>query len=195
MRAFFRSTKAQVSTFFILVGSILLGRASASCWMRTRYCPRLNDRSCVIAGFGYEFDKVRARISELNLTGSVRLVGRVDEAGRSKLLAGCRLVCFPSQEEMFGMVITEACAAARPVIYWDLPPMNEIADKAGCIAVPPFDVTAYAAAMRDLIEASDEEILARGRACRARVQNYRWDAIAIEQEEFYLERMSRVTRR
>jgi len=157
--------------------------------------PEANRPELVIAGFGYEFDKVRARISELGLTGSVRLVGRVDEAGRSTLLAGCRFICFPSREEMFGMVITEACAAARPVIYWDLPPMNEIADKAGCVAVPPFDVTAYAAAMRDLIEASDEEILARGRACRARVQNYRWDAIANEQEEFYLERMSRVTRR
>jgi phosphatidyl-myo-inositol alpha-mannosyltransferase len=151
---------------------------------------KVNRRKLVIAGFGFEFDAVRAKISDLGLADDVQLVGRVDAAQRSKLLAGCRFVCFPSREEMFGMVITESCAAARPVIYWDLPPMNEIADKAGCIAVLAFDVTAYAAAMRELSEATDEEIAARGRACRARVHNYRWDAIAREQEDFYLERSS-----
>ena len=148
--------------------------------------PKVNRRKLVIAGFGFEFDAVRAKISDLGLADDVRLVGRIDAAQRSNLLAGCRFVCFPSREEMFGMVITEACAAARPVIYWDLPPMNEIADKAGCIAARAFDVAAYAAAMRELSEATDEEIAARGRACRARVQDYRWDAIAREQEDFYL---------
>jgi phosphatidylinositol alpha-mannosyltransferase len=152
--------------------------------------PKIRRRKLIIAGFGFEFDAVRARILELGLVNDVRLLGRIDAAKRSELLTGCRFVCFPSREEMFGMVITEACAAARPVIYWDLPPMNEIADKAGCIAAPAFEVVAYAAAMRKLSEATDEEIAARGRACRARVQNYRWDAIAREQEEFYLERSS-----
>ena len=149
----------------------------------------------VIAGFGYEFDAVRARISDLGLTGQVRLPGRVDAAGRAELLSGCRFVCFPSREEMFGMVIAEACAAARPVIYWDIPPMNEIADKAGCVAVQPFDIGGYTAAMQKLIEASDAEIVARGLANRARVQHYRWDAIARQQEGFYLEQLDRRARR
>jgi glycosyltransferase involved in cell wall biosynthesis len=93
------------------------------------------------------------------------------------------------------MVIAEACAAARPVIYWDIPPMNEIADKAGCVAVQPFDIRDYTAAMQKLIEASDEEIVARGLANRARVQHYRWDAIARQQEGFYLEQLDRRARR
>jgi glycosyltransferase involved in cell wall biosynthesis len=153
--------------------------------------PELGRPDLVIAGFGFEFDAVRARVSELGLTDQVRLPGRVDAAGRAKLLSGCRFVCFPSREEMFGMVITESCAAARPVVYWDIPPMNEIADRSGCIAAPAFDVAAYSAAMRALVEAPDAEIIARGRACRARVQDYRWDAVAERQEAFYLERADR----
>src|SRR5438132_11787919 len=39
----------------------------------------------------------------------------------------------PSREETFGMVITEACAAAKPVIHFDVAPMNEVADGAGCL--------------------------------------------------------------
>jgi hypothetical protein len=69
--------------------------------------------------------------------------------------------------------------------------MNEIADRSGCIAAPAFDVAAYSAAMRALVEAPDADIIARGRACRARVQDYRWDAVAKRQEAFYLERADR----
>ena len=95
---------------------------------------------------------------------------------------------------MFGMVITEACAA-RPVIYWDIPLMNEVADGAGCIAVRPFDISGYAAAMQSLVDATDAEIMARGRACSARVMTYRWDAIAAEQEDWYLEQVKLRDRR
>lgn len=144
----------------------------------------------IVAGFGYDWEAVHAKIAALGVGETVELPGRIGAEGRRRLLAECRFVCFPSREETFGMGITEACAAARPVVHFDLPPMNEIASGAGCLAVPAFDVGAYAAAMQALIEAPDEEVHARGLACRARVQTYRWNAIAARQETFYEERMA-----
>ena len=83
------------------------------------------------------------------------------------------------------MVIAEACAAARPVIYFDRPPMNEVASGSGCIAVPAFDVEALTSAMELLRDASDDEIASRGAACRTSVLDYRWDSLAAKQEAFY----------
>jgi phosphatidylinositol alpha-mannosyltransferase len=141
----------------------------------------------VLAGFGWENDAVAELGSSLGVGDTVHNVGRVDEKGRRRLLEECRFVVFPSREETFGMVITEACAAGRPVVHFDLPPMNEVADHAGCISVPAFDVEGFSAAMRSLSYAPDQEIIARGNACRMRVLDQRWDAVAARQESFYLQ--------
>jgi glycosyltransferase involved in cell wall biosynthesis len=45
--------------------------------------PELGRPDLVITGFGFEFDAVRARVSELGLNDQVRLPGRVDAAGRA----------------------------------------------------------------------------------------------------------------
>jgi glycosyltransferase involved in cell wall biosynthesis len=145
----------------------------------------------LIAGFGWEWDALRDLAQRLGVAATVEVLGRVDEAERRALLARARFLAFPSREETFGMVITEACAAARAVVHWDLPPMNEVADRAGNIAVPAFDVAAYAAAMARLLAEPDDALLARGRANRERVAGHRWDAIADRQEQFYLETLER----
>ncbi|MGH6821981.1 MAG: glycosyltransferase family 4 protein [Methylocella sp.] len=141
----------------------------------------------VIAGLGWEEEGVERLARELGVGGTLQFVGRVNAAQRRRLLERCRFVAFPSREETFGMVITEACAAARPVVHFDVPPMNEVASGAGCLSIPAFDVRAYANGMAQLLSASDAEVAARGQACRSRVAAQRWDLIAVRQEAFYLE--------
>jgi len=145
----------------------------------------------VLAGFSCDWDGVEAFARELDVGGDIRFVGRVDAAERARLLENCRFVCFPSREETFGMVITEACAAAKPVIHFDVAPMNEVANGAGCLAIEPFNIQSYASAIERLSNASDAEMVHRGMACRHRVQDYRWDNIARRQENFYLETIER----
>ncbi len=145
----------------------------------------------IIAGHGWEHAATERRAGELGVAATTRVLGRVGAVERRDLLAACRFAVFPSREETFGMVITEACAASRPVIHFDLPPMNEIARGAGNIAVPAFDIPLFAEAMASLAHAHDAEIVARGRACRAHVQDQRWDAVAARQEAFYLEAVAR----
>ncbi|MCA1971273.1 MAG: glycosyltransferase family 4 protein [Caenispirillum sp.] len=139
----------------------------------------------VMAGDGFEMDRLRTTIASLGLTNWVRLEGKVGAAQRAELLRDCRYVCIPSREETFGMVILEACAAAKPVIVFDKWPMNEVAVRGGCELVPPFDIDAFGCAMVRLATEDAGRLAERGRLCRQRAGEYRWDEIARRQEAFY----------
>jgi glycosyltransferase involved in cell wall biosynthesis len=139
----------------------------------------------VLAGHGFEWEAVRALLGELGLEQWVVLAGRVDAAQRAELLARSRFVCCPSREETFGLVILEACAAGRAVVLFDREPMNEVAPPLGCVAVPAYEVDAYAEAMRRLILADADELGRRGTICRRWAQRFRWNTVAERQEEFY----------
>ena len=139
----------------------------------------------VLAGGGNGLEQVQQLVQLAGLQRWVRFDGMVDAAGRAALLRDCRFVCVPSREETFGMTILEACAAARRVVVFDRPPMNEVAPRHGCLFVPGFDVAAYAGAMQQLIAADATEMLAHGLYCRAWARQYSWDAIAARQERFY----------
>ncbi len=139
----------------------------------------------VLAGHGFEGGQVSALARRLGVLETISLPGRVDAATRARLLQDCRFVCVPSRDETFGMVISEACAAGKPVVLFDKAPMNEVAAPDACSVVPPFDVAAYSAAMQRLSRLSDAAILTLGASCRAWAQHYRWDAVAAAQESFY----------
>jgi hypothetical protein len=91
----------------------------------------------------------------------------------------------PSREETFGMVIMEACAAGKCVVVFDKAPMNRVAARGPCSMVAPFDVPAYAEAMRHLLRSPDQELLEKGRTCRAWGAGTNWDEMARRQEAFY----------
>ncbi len=141
----------------------------------------------VMAGGGFEDEYLKERVSSLGLESWVRLTGKVGPAQRGELLRDCRFVCVPSREETFGMVILEACAAAKPAVVFDKWPMNEVAVAGGCERVPAFDVQSYAHAIRTLSEESAASMAARGAICRTWAEGFRWDAIAALQEAFYEE--------
>jgi len=149
----------------------------------------------VMAGGGFEEARLRERIAALGLDPWVRLTGKVGPAQRLELLRDCRFVCVPSREETFGMVILEACAAAKPALVFDKWPMNEVAAAGACEKVPAFDVQAYAQAMRVLLAEDARTMAARGAACRAWAEHFRWDAIAAQQEAFYEDVVQRNARK
>jgi len=139
----------------------------------------------VLAGHSQQPGVIEALARQLGVAGDIIWFGRYDRDARARLLADCRFVCVPSRDETFGMVITEACAAGKPVVYFDRPPMNEVAANAACEAVPPFAVDGYAEAMVRLWEAPDSELLRRGEMCRQAMTAFRWDTLAARQEDFY----------
>lgn len=173
--------------FLLYIGRVDFGQKGLDLLLRAlAKVPVERRRRLVIAGHGYEFDKLDALARDLGIAEWIDVVGKVDKTRRSELLRQCRFTCVPSRDETFGMVITESCAAGKPVVLWDKPPMNEVAAPDACAAVAPFDIDAYARTLTRFLELTDNELLERGWRCREWALKYRWDALAAQQEQFYL---------
>jgi phosphatidylinositol alpha-mannosyltransferase len=100
----------------------------------------------------------------------VEWVGRVTEDEKARRLRGATIACFPSIEgESFGVVLVEAMAAGTAVVASDLTGYRAVA-AGGTEArlVPPGDVAALRATLRDLLDdAAGRSELARRGARRA----------------------------
>ena len=82
----------------------------------------------------------------------IAALGRVDDAARHAALVGSDLLCAPSLGgESFGMVLTEAFAAGRPVVASDIAGYRDVvADGRDGLLVPRADATKLAETLRDL---------------------------------------------
>jgi glycogen synthase len=148
---------------------------------------RIEDRvdgQLVIAGGGHDEARVRREVARLGLTDRVRFVGWVSGPEKARLLAGARVVAMPSRMETFGIVAVEAFAAATPVVAFAVPGLREVVPARAGIAVPPFDVEAYAAGLLELSTNADRA-LAMGAEGRRFAAGYDWDALAARQAEVY----------
>ena len=82
----------------------------------------------------------------------VRALGKVSEQRKLAELARAEVLCAPSLHgESFGMVLTEAFAAATPVVASDIPGYRDVVrDGLDGLLVPPGDALALAEALRRL---------------------------------------------
>lgn len=105
----------------------------------------------VIWGEGAERARLEALRDRLGLNGRVDLPGVTERPGQWTEDAG--LFVLSSRFESFGNVITEAMAAALPVIAFDCPwgPGEILRDQVEGLLVPAADVGALAAALDELL--------------------------------------------
>lgn len=130
--------------------------------------------------------RLRALARELGVAERVELLGRVDHADASALLATADVVACTPWYEPFGMVPLEAMACARPVVGSAVGGLlDSIEDGVTGLHVPPRDVAGTAAALRTLL--ADPELAARmGRAGRERAERlFGWRHVAQETERSY----------
>jgi phosphatidylinositol alpha-mannosyltransferase len=116
----------------------------------------------------------------------VRALGKVSEERKLAELARADVLCAPSLHgESFGMVLTEAFAAATPVIASEIPGYRDIVrDGADGLLVAPGDPLALAEALREL--ALDAPIRARmALAARERAERFAWPRVAAEVLDCY----------
>ena len=116
----------------------------------------------------------------------VQALGKVSEARKLAELAGADVLCAPSLHgESFGMVLTEALAAATPVIASDIPGYRDVVrDGIDGMLTPPGDALALAEALRSL--ALDPAARARmATAARARAERFAWPHVAAEVLDCY----------
>jgi phosphatidyl-myo-inositol alpha-mannosyltransferase len=116
----------------------------------------------------------------------VRALGKLSEPRKLAELARAEVLCAPSLHgESFGMVLTEAFAAATPVVASDIPGYRDVVqDGVEGVLVPPGDALALAESLRRL--ALDEPLRRQmAVAARARAERFAWPAVAAEVLDCY----------
>jgi glycosyltransferase involved in cell wall biosynthesis len=137
-----------------------------------------------IAGAGtavYE-QALQTRIAALGLTDSVKMLGALHGADKSKLLERADLVIVPSHTENFALVVAEALAHATPVIAGTGTPWQKLADH-GCGLWVSNDATSLAEAIEKMAQLPLREMGQRGRAWMDR--EFSWPERTGEMIELY----------
>ncbi|MFQ6135648.1 MAG: glycosyltransferase family 4 protein [Candidatus Hydrothermarchaeales archaeon] len=78
------------------------------------------DAKFVIAGEGGLRGQLEHRASELGVSHAVRFLGYIPDEEYLDILNACDIVCIPSRNEPFGIVLLEAWGAGKPVIATDI---------------------------------------------------------------------------
>lgn len=80
----------------------------------------------IIAGEGHMRGELERRAHELGVNHAIRWLGRLGPAEHSELLRACDVVCVPSRNEPFGIVVLEGWAAGKPVVASEVGGPGEI---------------------------------------------------------------------
>ena len=128
-----------------------------------------------------------AEVAHLMLDGrGVRALGKVSEERKLAELARADLLCAPSLGgESFGMILTEAFAAATPVLASDIPGYRDVVrDGIDGRLVPAGEPLALAEGLRRLaLDRAGRERMAR--AARERAERFAWPHVAAEVLDSY----------
>jgi phosphatidylinositol alpha-mannosyltransferase len=147
------------------------------------------------------FEALRGQVpAELTIVGStgeeiapllvdatgVDALGRVDDAARQAAIAGADVLAAPSLGgESFGMVLTEAFAAGRPVVASDIAGYRDVVtDGVDGLLVPRGDATRLAETLRDLA-LDHTRTTELGAAARLSAERYAWPRIAEQVVDAY----------
>ncbi len=101
---------------FILAVSRLMPLKRIDLLVRALAEPRAHAVRAVIAGDGECRTDLEQLASALGVSDRVRFLGRIDDRTLLDQLARCRAVCFPTQDEDYGLVTVEAFASSKAVI-------------------------------------------------------------------------------
>jgi glycosyltransferase involved in cell wall biosynthesis len=80
----------------------------------------------IFAGEGHLRGDLERRVHELKVAHAVRWFGRLGPSEQSDMFRACDVVCVPSRNEPFGIIVLEAWAAGKPVVASKVGGPNEI---------------------------------------------------------------------
>ncbi|MFC7928795.1 glycosyltransferase family 4 protein [Streptomyces cinereoruber] len=151
------------------------------------------DAHLVVVGKRAEDGPVARAIERYGLEGAVEFVKGITDAELVDLVRSAQVSCVPSLYEGFSLPAAEAMATGTPLVATTGGAIPEVAGPDGetCLAVPPGDAGALAAALGRVL--ADPELRARlGAAGRARVlDRFTWARAAQGTAELYREAITR----
>ncbi|WP_329121108.1 glycosyltransferase family 4 protein [Streptomyces sp. NBC_01353] len=147
----------------------------------------------VVVGRRAEDGPVAQAIERYGLEDAVEFVKGISDAELVDLVRSAQVSCVPSLYEGFSLPAAEAMATGTPLVATTGGAIPEVAGRDGetCLAVPPGDAGALAAALGRLL--GDADLRTRlGAAGRARVlANFTWARAAQGTAELYREAIAR----
>ncbi|MGW2301666.1 glycosyltransferase family 4 protein [Streptomyces sp. NPDC001809] len=151
------------------------------------------DAHLVVVGKRAEDGPVAAAIERYGLAGAVEFVKGISDAELVDLYRSAQVACVPSLYEGFSLPAAEGMATGTPLVATTGGAIPEVAGTDGetCLAVPPGDAGALAAALGRVL--GDPELRARlGAAGRSRVlDRFTWARAAQGTAELYREAIAR----
>jgi glycosyltransferase involved in cell wall biosynthesis len=143
---------------------------------------------------GGVFPDVRGEARRLGLEradGPVRFLGRVSEEDKPRLMAGARLIAYPSAYEGFGLDPLEAMSVGCAVVSSSGGSLSEVVGEGGLL-VPPGDESALAEALKRVWSDAGlrGELAVRGRKQAAR---FTWERTAEQTRQAYRAAMGRAS--
>jgi glycosyltransferase involved in cell wall biosynthesis len=122
---------------------------------------------------GWEFESILERAGQ---DSAVVLLGHVSDEELAALYQQCRVFCYPSLYEGFGLPVLEAMSAGAAVITSDVSSLPEVAGDAALYA-DPYDRRAIRNAITRLLDSPGEREVLQRRA-RERAAKFSWDRTA-----------------
>jgi glycosyltransferase involved in cell wall biosynthesis len=80
----------------------------------------------IIAGEGHLRGDLERRVHQLGVSHAVRWFGRLSMSDQTDMYRACDVVCVPSRNEPFGIIVLEAWAAGKPVVATQVGGPNEL---------------------------------------------------------------------
>jgi glycosyltransferase involved in cell wall biosynthesis len=106
-------------------------------------------------------------------------LGGVEEEELRALYGKAAVLALPTRSDGMPTVILEAFCCGTPAVSTDVGAISELIDDSTGVLLPRADANLLATALRKILELSDAERRAMGRAARARVESrFAWDAVA-----------------
>ena len=135
---------------------------------------------------GYR-EEVEREARALGVADRVHLLGNVGATAVPDLYARSTLVVVPSTHEAFGLIVLEAMAAGRPVLF---PRHSGLADIAAALAhddavVPDLSLEAWSSALARMVDAQERREAAARAGLELVRRRYDWDVVARSLAELY----------
>jgi glycosyltransferase involved in cell wall biosynthesis len=144
----------------------------------------LRDVRYVVVGDGPELPALERLADDLGV--DVRFWGQLAHEDALAVARGCAVFAMPSVDEAFGVAYVEAMAAGLPAIgAAGEPGPAEIGD--GLLCVPPGDVEALAAALRELLDHPKWRREVGRQARRTVLERFTWERCGRETVAAYEE--------
>jgi len=141
-----------------------------------------------IVGDGSERQRLEDLTEELGLSRHVRFLGSLAHPEAMGEMAQCEIFILPSWNEAFGVVYLEAMAHGKPIIGTTGEGISEILDREGVgRAVRPKDVSAIAAALRDLFRNPEQAGVMGSRGRDLVTRQFTWEYNARKTLQVYEE--------